>query len=96
MSWFWFVDENTAPRWAVAQENRLNKRMDALMALVKVEQSDLDDLDAALDEATQSISDRIDALVAAGTLPDADVTALKADVDALRALSAPAPVEPPA
>jgi hypothetical protein len=49
-----------------------------------------------LDDATKALSDKIQALIDAGKLPAADVSALQADVENLRALAAPAPVvEPP-
>ena len=95
MSWFC----RTPPDWARQlhlELHKLNTKVDTLMALVSIEFTELDALDVALDEATAAISARIDLLVAAGTLPAADVSALQADVENLRALSAPAPVEPPA
>ena len=73
----------------------INQKVDMLMALVQVEQDDLDALDVALDEATTAIETRLEALQVA--LPDADLSALQADVAALRNLSAPAaaPVDTP-
>lgn len=67
------------------------------MALVQVEQDDLDALDTALDEATQAVVDRIQALIDAvpTPLPEAELGALQADVQVLRDLAAPSPVEPP-
>jgi len=59
--------------------------------LVQVEQSQLDELDAALDDVTAAISEKLQALIDAGTLPAADVSALLADVDALKTLVAPTP-----
>ena len=74
----------------------INQKVDMLMALVQVEQDDLDALDVALDEATTAIETRLEALQVA--LPDADLSALQADVAALRNLAAPAsePVDTPA
>lgn len=70
----------------------ISHKLEEIMALVKVEQADLDALDGALDEVAASLADKIASLA----LPDADLAALNADVDALRALAAPAPVvEPP-
>ena len=73
----------------------INQKVDMLMALVQVEQDDLDALDVVLDEATTAIETRLEALQVA--LPDADLSALQADVAALRNLSAPAaaPVDTP-
>ena len=91
MAWWWPTQLDRI-ELAVHQ---LSTRLENIMALVQVEQSALDDLDVALDEATTAIADRIQALVDAGSLPAADVSALQADVENLRALSAPAPVEVP-
>ena len=85
MSWWWPTQLDRIE----ATLATLNQKVGTLMALVQVEQSALDDLDTALDEATTAIADRIQALVDAGTLPAADVSALLADVDNLRALAAP-------
>lgn len=65
--------------------------LEELMAKVAVEQDDLDALDAALDEATAALAAKIDAL----NLPAAELQPLLDDVEALRSLSAPAPVAPP-
>jgi hypothetical protein len=76
--------------------NRIEQKVDKLMALVQVAQEDLDQLDTDLDSATQAISDKLDALENAHPeLPAADLTALRADLDTLRGLSAPAPSEEP-
>jgi hypothetical protein len=76
----------------------LYKQQRKIMALVQVEQADLDALDVALDEATAAVLSRIDALIAAvpEPLPAAELSALQEDVEALRSLGAPAPtpVEP--
>lgn len=69
----------------------VNQKLEDIKMLVSVQQEDLDALDTALDEATAAISARIQALVDAGTLPVADVSALQADVETLRALAAPTP-----
>lgn len=97
MSWMWIVDENVQPSWAAALEERLNQRMDEIMALVQVEQTELDALDTALDEATKSIADKLKALMDAApdVLPPAELAALKADVESLRALGAPTPAPEP-
>lgn len=96
MTWAGFIDEAQQPLWAIAMEKRINKKLEIIMALVQVEQSDLDALDASLDEVSASLAAKIQALVdAAGEpLPPAQLDALNADVAALRALSAPTP--PPA
>ena len=75
----------------------INKKVNAIiMGLVKVEQSELDQLDADLDAVTAKIKERIDAIVPGEPIPDADLSALKADVDALAGLGTPPaePVEP--
>ena len=87
------------PFWArqlLHRTDYIARQLEDLKMLVSVQQEDLDALDVALDEATASIADRIQALVDAGSLPAADVTALQADVENLRALGAPTPVTPPA
>lgn len=84
------------PDWARQlhlELHNLTTKVDTLMALVQIEQDSLDALDAALDEVTTSIEAKIEGLKT--TLPDADLSALDADVAALRALAAPA-AEPPA
>lgn len=102
MAIFWLLDDSIQPEWAKQFELRLNKELESInrklgniMALVKVEQGDLDALDQGLDEATTALSDKLQALIDAGSLPAGDVSALQADLEALKALSAPAPVEPP-
>jgi Skp family chaperone for outer membrane proteins len=93
---FWLLDDSIQPEWAKKFEARINNKLGKIMALVQVEQGDLDALDQALDDATKALSDKIQALIDAGKLPAADVSALQADVENLRALAAPAPVvEPP-
>lgn len=93
MSIAWLFDDNITPRWASAMEARLTERMEIIMALVSVEETELADLDQALDEATAAIADRIQALIDAGTLPsgEAEVVALQQDVENLRSLAAPSP-----
>lgn len=76
---------------AVAELEAINNKLGMLMALVKVEQDDLNALDVSLDEVATSLSDKIAAL----QLPTADLQPLLDDVEALRALGAPAPVDPP-
>jgi hypothetical protein len=72
---------------------QIDRKVNAIMAAVQVNQEDLDALDVALDAATQSLADKIAAL----NLPPAQMAALQDDVAALQALAAPAPVvEPPA
>lgn len=66
----------------------INRKVDTLMALVQVEQDQLDALDSALDEVATSLEAKIESLKT--TLPDADLSALEADVAALRNLAAPA------
>ena len=89
----WLFDDSIQPAWAVAMEARFDKRMDRVMALVQVEQADLDALDVALDAATQAIIDKIAAL----NLPPAQLQALQDDLVTLQGISAPAPApEPPA
>jgi len=92
----WIFDDSIQPRWAAELEERINNKLGKLMALVKVEQADLDALDQGLDDATAALSAKIQALIDAGNVPAGDVSALQADLEALRALGAPAPVEPPA
>jgi hypothetical protein len=77
------------------QLDRIEQKVDYLMGLVQVEQDDLDALDTAFDAATSSIIARIDELVAAvpEPLPPAQLDALMADVEALRALTTPVAVE---
>jgi hypothetical protein len=70
---------------------QIDRKVNAIMAAVQVNQEDLDALDQALDAATQSLADKIAAL----NLPEGDVGPLLEDVAALQALAAPAPVEPP-
>lgn len=84
------------PDWARQlhlELHHLDSKVDTLMALVKIEQDQLDALDAALDDVTTSLEAKLEELKA--SLPDADLSALDADVAALRALAAPAAVEPP-
>ena len=73
----------------------INQKVDMLMALVQVEQDDLDALDSALDEVAASLEAKLEGLQVA--LPDADLSELQADVAALRNLAAPAsePVDTP-
>lgn len=66
----------------------INRKVDTLMALVQVEQDQLDALDSALDEVATSLEAKIESLKT--SLPDADLSALEADVAALRNLAAPA------
>lgn len=83
------------PEWARQlhlEIHQLDAKVETIMALVQIEQDSLDALDAALDDVTTSLEAKIEALKT--TLPDADLSALDADVAALRALAAPAP-EPP-
>jgi len=61
------------------------------MAAVQVDSDALVQLDSDLDAVAQSLADKIAAL----QLPTADLQPLLDDVEALRALSAPAPVEEP-
>ena len=74
----------------------INRKVDMLMALVQVEQDDLDALDTALDEVAASLEAKLEGLQV--SLPDADLSELQADVAALRNLAAPAsePVDTPA
>jgi ABC-type transporter Mla subunit MlaD len=74
-----------------ATVNRIDQRTAKIMAMVKVAQEDLDALDRALDDATSSLADKISAL----ELPAAELQPLLDDVEALRALSAPAPAPTP-
>jgi len=96
MAWAGFLDESQQPKWATAMETRLNRKMDIIMAMVQVEQGDLDALDASLDEVSSAIANKIQALIDAAQtpLPAAELSALQADVETLRGLSAPVP--PPA
>jgi hypothetical protein len=82
-AWYDFVEESL---------KSLHTKVDSLMAQVRVNQEDLDALDTSLDQVATDLAAHIDAL----ELPEADLSALQADVEALRALSAPAPTEPPA
>lgn len=89
------------PFWArqlLHRTDYIARQLEDLNMLVSVESDDLDALDLALDDATASLAAKIDALIAAAStpLPKAELAALQADVENLRALGAPAPVEPPA
>jgi hypothetical protein len=86
-------------RRITARFDALSQKENKIMALVQVEQGDLDNLATALqtDDAgiLQAIAD-LEAKVAAGTpLAPADLTALRSAVDATAALI-PSPVPPPA
>ena len=70
----------------------LHLKVGTLMADVRVTQEALNDLDTSLDEVAANLAAHIEAL----NLPEGDLSELQADVEALRALSAPAPAEPPA
>ena len=73
-----------------ARDVRIEKKVGNIMALVQIEQADLDQLDTDLDAATTAIIAKIEGL----NLPAAQMDALKEDLDNLRAISAPAaPVE---
>lgn len=72
--------------------NRIEQKVDTLMAQVRVNSEDLDALDTALDEVTASLTTKIESL----QLPEGDLTELQADLEALRALSAPKPETEPA
>lgn len=69
----------------------LHKKVDNVMAQVKVNQEDLDALDQSLDQVAEDLAAHIDAL----DLPEGDLSALQADVEALRNLSAPPATEAP-
>ena len=93
MAIFWLFDDSVQPEWAKQLEVRINKKFEAInqklgniMALVKVEQGDLDALDQGLDAATSALSEKLQALIDAGSLPAGDVSALQADLEALQAL----------
>jgi len=75
----------------------LHRKIGMIMALVQVEQGDLDALDASRDQVAASRAQKIQDLMDAVTepLPPAQMDALNADVEALRALAAPTPAEPP-
>ncbi|MEI6377060.1 MAG: hypothetical protein WCO97_07685 [bacterium] len=82
------------PQWArelLHRTDSIARQLKEIKMLVQVEQSQLDELDAALDDVTAAISEKLQALIDAGTLPAADVSALLADVDALKTLVAPTP-----
>lgn len=70
------------------------------MALVQVEQTDLDSISTDLGDIGTSLGQEIadlEAKVAAGTqLTAADLTGVKAGVDKLKGLEAPAPAPAPA
>lgn len=91
-----------APWWAIAlieNQEQLTKDMETLMALVSVEQTDLDTLSTDLNAAVASVATEITnleaALAAAGTPPPAgSLDALKAGVASLQALEVPAPTPP--
>jgi hypothetical protein len=83
------------PFWArqlLHRTDYIARQLEDLKMLVQVEQDSLDALDAALDDVTTSLEAKIEELKT--TLPDADLSALDADVAALRALAAPAPETP--
>ena len=71
------------------EENQktLDRKLDDVMAQVRVNQEDLESLDQGLDEATSALSAKIEAL----NLPEGDLAALREDLDTLRGLSAPPP-----
>ena len=76
-----------------------NRKLKNIMALVSVEQDELDSLGVALAEVATSLSDKIDALIAADVpLPAGSLDGLKADLASLQSLVAPAavPVDPTA
>lgn len=79
------------PDWAHQlhlELHQLDSKVSTIMALVQIYA-----FFAALDDVTTSLEAKIESLKTA--LPDADLSALDADVAALRALAAPT-AEPPA
>lgn len=90
------VCRRKTPHWArqlLHRTDYIARQLEDLKMLVQIEQDSLDALDAALDDVTTSLEAKIESLKT--TLPDADLSALDADVAALRALAAPT-AEPPA
>jgi hypothetical protein len=81
-------------------ENQLEEGLEQLMALVSIEQTDLDalstDLAAAVAAVGTEIANLEAAVAAAGTpLPAGSLDALKAGVASLQKLEVPAPTPPP-
>jgi len=69
------------PEWARQlhlEVHQVSSRLETLMALVQVESDALDALDAALDEVATALEAKIESLKT--SLPDADLSALDADV----------------
>lgn len=93
-----------APWWAAAlieNQEQLLEGMKELMALVSVEQTDLDTLSTDLSAAVAAVGTEITnleaELTAAGTpLPAGSLDALKAGVASLQALEVPAATPPAA
>lgn len=80
------------------QLNRIERKLDRLMAKVQIDQESLDTFASEISDAVTTISDEIAALVASTSNPltDADVTGLQSAVDALKGLEPPATEPVPA
>jgi hypothetical protein len=81
-------------------EEHLEEGLEQLMALVSVEQTDLDTLSTDLAAAVAAVGTEITnleaAVAAAGTpLPAGSLTGVKAALTSLQALEVPAPTPPP-
>ena len=76
-----------------AQLNRIEQKVDTLMADVKIAQEQLDQFAADITESTDLIAQEIQALVDSSdnNLTEADVTNLQAAVDSLKGLEPPHP-----
>jgi hypothetical protein len=70
---------------------RIEKKVDTIMATVKIEQESLDQFAADIAEATDAIATELANLVASAENPltDADVTSLQTAVDSLKNLEPP-------
>jgi len=81
--------DSRQPTWAVAMENRINKQLGKIMALVQVDQTALNTFATELETAIASVKAEIAALQQ--QLPAADVSGLTQAVTDLEALEPPAP-----
>jgi hypothetical protein len=70
----------------LAGQRHINRKLDRIMALVSIEQGDLDQFASTL----STIGDDLAAIIAAGNLQPADESALQAAVAKVQALDVPA------
>jgi hypothetical protein len=87
MQFPWIFPAAWQPQWAQDMEQRLTNQLEAIMALVQVDQSQLDTLATALQGIVANLTAEIAALKTA--LPAGDFSAVEAQLAALQALEVP-------